>query len=270
MKACFLSLFAALLGVSTALAAQQVDEAIPARSFACEALGREVAYSVFIPKETPPADGWYLVLLLHGLGRNHRTLVEDPASREVILKQRLVIVFADGKNGWYLDSPVEPASRYRAMLLELLHHARQTLPVSTKPAHTGVCGWSMGGYGAMRFTQSFPQEVAAVATSIALLDFPNAALPKKQNFTVSKLFGTDEAVWAANNCMNHTEALRGKALFFITGTRAFDLQMNRHFHARLEAAGIPHTYREIEGGHTFPVVQQTVPLLLEFLTQHLK
>jgi S-formylglutathione hydrolase FrmB len=247
----------------------RADDVIPVKSFSSAALGRDVDYSVFVPQEEVPEGGWPLVLLLHGAGRHHRTLADDPATREVILKQKVVIVFADGKGGWYLDSPVDPKSRYQSMLGELLVQARKTLPVSPEPKRTGVCGWSMGGYGSMRFAQAFHDEIGAVATTIALLDFPNPKLPKKENYTVPKVFGTDPAIWAKHNPMNHIDVLRGKSILIVAANQAFDTRMNRNFHAKLESAGIAHEYREVEGGHTFPVVQATVPMLLEFLAKRL-
>jgi len=259
----------ALLG-SLVAANAGADEAIPAKHFASAVLDRDVEYSVFVPAGDAPAGGWPLVLLLHGAGRHHRSLADDPVCRAVIVKQKMVVVFADGKGGWYLDSPVDPKSRYQSMVRELLDHARKTLPVSPRPEQTGVCGWSMGGYGSMRFAQAFPGEIGAVATTIGLLDFPNPELPKHQNHSVSKVFGTDPKAWREQNCMAHAEALRGKSILIVAADEAFDTQMNRNFHTKLEAAGIPHVYREVEGGHTFSVVQATVPMLLEFMAENLK
>jgi S-formylglutathione hydrolase FrmB len=245
------------------------SERIPAHTFQCKALGREVNYSVFIPEGTTPVGGWPLVLLLHGDGRNHRTVAEDSATRAQVLRQNFAIVFVDGARSWYLDSPADPKSRYQSMLRELLEHARHTLPVSSKPERTGICGWSMGGHGAMRFAENFPSELGAVATTLALLDFPNTGLPKHQNYPVSPLFGTDESAWPKYNCLNHVETLRGKRLLFVTGKDAFDAQMNRNFHAALDASNIVHTFREVEGAHDFSTVQASLPSLLEFLAAHL-
>ena len=209
------------------------------------------------------------MLLLHGDGRNHRTIADDTAARALVLQQKFAIVFADGRRGWYLDSQADPTSRYQSMLRELLDHVRHTLPVSAKPERTGICGWSMGGYGAMRFAQTFPGEIGAVATSIGLLDFPNPHLPKEQNYPVSSLFGTDEKAWRSFNCMSKIEALRRKAVLFVTGKAAFDAQMNRNLDAVLTAAGIAHTFREVDGAHDFPTVQATLPTLFDFLSEQI-
>jgi len=54
--------------------------------------------------------------------------------------------------------------RHQAVIRELLTVVRTELPVSSLPARTGICGWSMGGYGAVRFAETFPKELHAVAS----------------------------------------------------------------------------------------------------------
>jgi S-formylglutathione hydrolase FrmB len=94
-------------------------------------------------------------------------------------------------------------------------------------------------------------------------------LPKAQNYTVPPLFGADESAWPKFNCMTDVASLRGKPILFVTAKDAFDAQMNRNFHARLEAAGIAHTFREVDGTHTFRTVQETLPVLLDFFGEKL-
>jgi S-formylglutathione hydrolase FrmB len=238
---------------------------IPPRSFYSPALGREVAYSAFVPSGPVPTGGWPLVLVLHGDGRDHRTVADNPALGADAAKRRAVLVFADGGRGWYLDSPTDPKSRYQSMLRELLTEARKTLPVSPAPERTAVCGWSMGGYGAVRFAQAFPGEVGAVATTLGLLDFPNPGLPAEQNYPVPALFGRDEAARAKASCTADPEPLRGKAILVIAAKGAFDARMNRNFRDRLAAAGVPHEFHEVDGGHDFPTVRATLPQIWDFL-----
>ena len=243
---------------------------VPARTFRSEALGRNVAYSAYVPEGRPPEGGWPLVLLLHGAGRNHRTVVDDKVCWEAVKARKMSIIFADCGGGWYVDNPADTKFRYQSMVRELLAVARQRLPVSSKPECTGICGWSMGGYGAMRFAEVYPDEIGAVATAIALLDFPNPALPKEQNHGVPPPFGKDEGLWPTFNCMTSAEALRGKAILIVSAKGAFDAQMNRNFHARLSSAGISHEFREIEGGHDFKTVQSMLPVVLDFQEKQLK
>jgi S-formylglutathione hydrolase FrmB len=210
-----------------------------------------------------------MVLVLHGAGRHHRSLADDPIARAAILSRRLVLVFADGKLGWWLDSQADPDSRYASMLLELMALARQDLPVSRSASHTGICGWSMGGYGAVRFAETYPREVSAVATAIALLDFPNPALPREQNHRVPAVFGETPDKWPGLNCMAEAERLRGHPLLLIAARQAFDYQMHLNFHRRLAELDIDHELQELAGGHTFPIVQEAWPQMLDFMEKHL-
>lgn len=241
---------------------------IARRIFISAALGRVAEYSVFIPTEPPPPGGWPLVLVLHGAGRNHRTLADDPPCRDVILKQKLALLFPDAGTTWYLDRPDTPHAMYRTFLLELLLLARKEFPVSPLPARTGICGWSMGGYGAVRFAQTYPEQVRAVASGIGLLDYPNPDLPVRE-FGVDACFGADSARWPDFNCMTHAERLRDHALLLVAARDAWDYPMNLNFRARLDGLAIPHAYREIPGAHAFPSVRACLPEWLEFMAQNL-
>ena len=231
---------------------------IPERTFHSAALGCAMPYSVFIPPGETPAGGWPLVLLLHGAGRNHRTIADDPVCRPVVLRQKFVVVFPAG-GGWYIGS-------HQAVIRELLTVARTELPVSSLPASTGICGWSMGGYGAVRFAEAFPQELHAVASGIGLLDYPNKDLPVKE-FAVDACFGND--AWVIFNCLTHAEQLRDHEILIIAATEAWDYQQNENFHARLEKLGIAHDYRRIAGGHSFESVRVCVPQWLKFMERSL-
>ena len=129
-------------------------------------IGKTLPYTVYMPCAGPPESGWPVLYFLYGRGRNHRTIVYDPNCIEHISKQSFVIVFPTGEDGWYIDSPVKPESKYQTMLLELIDKVQSELPVSADPVKTGICGWSMGGFGAMRFAFDHPDKVSAVAPLI--------------------------------------------------------------------------------------------------------
>ena len=45
--------------------------------------------------------------------------------------------------------------------------------------------------------------------------------------------------------------------------------MNENFAARLHTLDIPFTWHLLEGGHTFDVVREAVPTVVEFMTKAL-
>ncbi|MFC5410294.1 alpha/beta hydrolase [Larkinella bovis] len=248
----------------------QADSVIQDNRFFCKTLGRDVSYSIFLPdRKVVKRDSFPVVLLLHGDGRTHRTIADDSVCRREIVKRNLAVVFPNGDRAWYIDSKTDTKSRYQSMLLELLEHVRANFPVYQTVRHTGICGWSMGGFGAVHFAETYPDQVRAVASTIALLDYPNPRLPNEQNYPVSSIFGTDTTDWARFNCLNNAPVLRNKPILLIAGRQGFDYRMNQNFHHRLNQLKIGHTYFELEGNHDFQMVRQSVPVMLDFFQKEL-
>jgi S-formylglutathione hydrolase FrmB len=224
----------------------------------------------------PPAEGaraaadWPVLFWLHGRGRSHRSLVDVDAMRTAFRDAPFCTVFPQGDDGWYIDSPVRPEDRYEAYLEEVLAVAARVRPLTRDPARRGITGWSMGGYGAVRFATRHPQDFGVVAAIIGLLDFPRAAdLPDGQNYlTPVARFGADPAIWARFNPLHEAAVLRNHAIFIVTATEAFDRTMNERFHDTLLRLKIPHDYLVLPGAHTFPVVQMAAPRVIEFVGRH--
>ena len=234
-------------------------------SFFSEALQREMTVSVVAPAE--PMDDSTVLLFLHGRGRHHRSLLEVEASREVLLAADMWVILPEGEDGWYIDSPVQAEARYEGYLSEVVAETTARFDLPQQGACWAIGGWSMGGYGAMRFAVRHPEQFATIATVVGLLDFPREeTLPAGQNYTVPQdRFGEDRVVWAAFNPINGVSALQGKAVLLITADAAFDRTMNENFSAALIEAKIGHRIITLEGGHTFPVVQAALPLVLDFV-----
>jgi len=243
-----------------ALAAERITTAeIPSL-----ALGRSLPVTVVAPETVSPAGEVPVLFFLHGRGRHHRSLVESPAARAALLAAPFYVVLPQGEDGWYLDSPAQPAARYAAYLAEVVAWAERTLPVGGRGARRGIAGWSMGGYGAVRCAEANPGKFGFVASVIGLLDFPRPeTLPEGQNYRVPVArFTADPATWATLNPLNRVEQLRGAALTLVLATQGFERTMNEHFLAALAANRLPARVHRLEGGHEFPLVERAIPLVL--------
>ncbi len=228
------------------------------------ALGRALPVAVIAPA-TPPTTGRAPVLyFLHGRGRHHRSLLDSEAARTALLAAPCYVVLPQGEDGWYINAPENPAARYEAYLEEVIAWAESRWPISTEPAARGIAGWSMGGYGAVRFAETHPGQFGFVASVIGLLDFPRAStLPEGQNYAVPVArFTADPATWAALNPLNGVEQLRGAALTLVLATQGFERTMNEHFLAALAARGLPARVHRLDGGHEFALVERALPLVL--------
>lgn len=191
------------------------------------------------------------ILLLHGAGRNHRTLMDNGETRAALLASSSIIVMPNGGNSWWLD----PAPNLALM---------DWLEAPLRITKWSAAGWSMGAYGSIRLVERHPKRFEAWAGMIGLLDFPNPQYAKEWNHSVPAVFGPPET-WAAQNPLTHIAVLKGKRLWFATAETAFDRKMNEAFHDRLNELGIRHHFETIAGAHTFPAVAALLPPLLAFL-----
>lgn len=245
---------------STGFAAERITYG----EVASKALGRTLPVAVVAPEKPSAAGDTPVLFFLHGRGRNHRSLLDAEVSRTALLTAPFYVVLPQGEDGWYIDSPAKPADRYAAYLDEVMAWAESHLPIAHGPAGRGIVGWSMGGYGAVRFAEANPGRFGFVAGIIALLDYPRETdLPEGQNYNVvTARFTGDPAVWARFNPINQVDALRGTALTLVLATKGFELTMNENFLAVLADKKMPVRVHRLEGGHEFPLVQRAVPLVL--------
>jgi S-formylglutathione hydrolase FrmB len=228
-------------------------------------LGKAARFSLALPDGNAPAHGWPLVLLLHGRGRDHLSITTHPDFPRWFHAKRFALLCPMGDDGWWIDSPAVPASRYQSMLIELLEHARRLAPLTRDPRRTGVMGWSMGGYGSAKFATDHPNAVAALATIIGLLDFPNAG---DATYPPPAIMG-GPAQWPALNPMTNIESLREKSAHIFAAKQAWDYAMNLRFHERLTTAGIAHAYTEYDGEHHIRAVEHAMPRAFAWMDERL-
>jgi enterochelin esterase-like enzyme len=273
MKAFFfilLFLFAhAALGASLpqGVVAAPVDERITHYAFTSAVLKKPMAFNVVFPtgyKET--GRPWPVLFFLHGLGRNEKTLIDDPASRELLLAQPYVIVLPKGENGWYFDSPFDPGRQFASYLDEVVALAGKTLNISSERSERAIGGWSAGGFGSVWACLRHPDSFGTLATIIAVVDFPaeGARFP-----LTPATFGTDPARWPEFNPLPRAAELKNLNILLVIGEKASDAAMNDRLSAALNAAHIPHEVVRLPGGHSFPTVQGGLGPVLQFVGKHL-
>ncbi len=250
-------------------AVEEIAPRIKQVTFKSQVLGVEKRFCVVLP-EGYSDDGkdrpW--LALLHGRGRHERSLIDDPQSRATLLAAPFVVVLPDGDMSWYIDSP---AGRYQKYLAEVLGVATARFGLSDNASRRAITGWSMGGYGCTRFVQAHggpggDWRFALLAPIIGLLDYPSdpRGFPAGQSYPVrTEVFGKDPGEWAKANPVRQAGRLRDMSILLITGNRAFDRTMNERFSRRLGELDIEHDLKIIEGKHSFDVVREALPLVIE-------
>lgn len=143
-------------------------------------------------------------------------------------------------------------------------------------AHRGIAGLSMGGYGAVTLALRYPEVYAAAASHSGVLSplfagprpfaEPVRWAPSVDSLrtlyrgywtTLPLAMGRDTAAWWARDPgrlaarVRRTQPARMPALFVDVGTEDMLLGQNRAFRATLDALGVPVTYAEWPGAHTW-------------------
>jgi len=254
------------LGAPKPLRVIGIAERIELVEFRSAALGAEKRVCVVLPAgyERSHSTRWPVLVLLHGRGRNERTLIDDERCRQVLLKAEFVIVMPQGDDGWYVDSPVLRRSRYGTYMKEVILLADSSYRLSRCARRRAIAGWSMGGYGAVRVAQTSPEQFGFVCSIIGLLDFPRLGLPRGQSYPVPvERFGRDPEQWRRLNPIHFVPRLKGKKVLLIAAEEAFDRTMNENFAKELQRHGIDTDWVLLPGGHTFDVVRRALPVLIE-------
>lgn len=252
------------------LATQTIMPRIEAVRFASKTLETEKTFCVVFPAdfEKQKKGERPFLFLLHGSGRNERTLIDNPLTRQAMLDAGYTIILPDGDSAWYVDSPVNPKAKYATYTEEVLRLAERKYGLSRDPSRRAISGWSMGGYGCVRFAETHPNEFGTLASMIGVIDYPRSSeeFPPGQSYRLrTDCFGDDPEVWKTYNPIYFAEKLKGMSILLITGDVAFDRTMNENFCKELDRLQIPYRFEMLKGAHSPEVVQEAVPLVLEYV-----
>lgn len=248
--------------------------------FATSEIGWNPRVNVLLPDDYHTSGRTYPVLyLLHGggIGQNF-TAFDALGIREKTAGRPLIVVMPDGGSaGWYSN----PVTSHTGPRNWESFHIHQLLPwvESTFRAHTSmdgraVSGFSMGGFGALKYAAKYHGHFGSVSahSGPASLRRDFGAVAHWANLSSAAVeLGTgtvygvpwDEARVSADNAVENIERYRGKRVFLAAGTSPEPIHINpgdsinethvlagqREFKAALDNAGIAHDSHEAPGGH---------------------
>lgn len=263
-----------------------------------ESDGVEYRYTVLLPSDYAKTKRRYPVLYLyHGGGGDEGSFmgsgVPAPLIETISADDPVIVVMPDGgRIGGHADWPDDPASRWETFhTRRLIAHIESTYRAIPRPARRAAFGFSMGGFGAMRYAARHPGLFSAAGSASGFPDLSpeiqGVYLPfivaLRATCTNSQLpFGpwgapvAQSAEREEHNPTAHAEGMRGTFIYATSGngipcdqqdvadvamgvvpdyTLATEAQIrksNDTFHARLEELGIDHVYRTPPCGvHTY-------------------
>jgi S-formylglutathione hydrolase FrmB len=210
---------------------------------------------VITPKEYESQDKAFPVLyLLHGAGGYFSNwMFRVPEIEEYANDYNIIIVCPDGdKTSWYLDSPIDSSSQYETYISkELVHAVDQKYKTIAEANGRAITGLSMGGHGAFYLAFKHQDIWGAAGSMSGGLDIR----PFSEEWNISDLLGSyseNQELWEENTVINLTSLLSGELkIIFDCGTEDFFVEVNKAFHNKLVAKGIPHEYSLRSGAHNW-------------------
>ena len=224
--------------------------------------------TVFVPPEAEGRRDVPLVLLLHGVygshwawalkGGAHRIAAGMIRSGEI--PPMVIAMPSDGLSGDGSGYVRQARADYEEWIVgdvpAAVRHATATVGDGSP---WFMAGLSMGGFGAMRLGARHADRFRAVSglSSATHLDQLRPLMGEAPGWEGA---GVEDAGVAEAML----RAARLPAIRFDCGTEDSLLEANRALHRALDAAGIPHEYREYPGGHTWEYWARHLPETLRF------
>lgn len=224
--------------------------------FFSPALGRHVTYSVILPEEQEGEAP--LLYQLHGRTDDHTAWLKLSNLVMHAREYPFIIVLPDGGVSFWRNYSAR--EHYETFVVDDLdRHVRRTFRV--RPGKAAIGGLSMGGYGAMALGLKYPDRFASIWSHSSAF----YSADRFRSFDVPPDDPEEMDIYQLAARVKGRPDL--PVIGFDCGRDDFLLEDNRRFHRHLEKLGIPHTYKEHDGGHTWSYWDLHVR---EALAQHRK
>ncbi len=243
--------------------------------------------NVLLPADYASSGKRYPVLyLFHGGGGNYTQYDRELNIRAMTEGRDLIVVMPDAGVSWHCN-PVSARNRKRDwetfQIDELIPWVDATFRTFPEQAGRAVSGFSMGGFGALKYVAKYSDKFASVSAHSGPANLRSKAVEgivpnliiAWANLTSHAEFGQPvygrwprwhQDLITADNPIEHIESYRNKRIFLVAGTsRVSDipqvgtiintltedtvLNTQREFAAALDSAGIKYERFEEPGGH---------------------
>jgi S-formylglutathione hydrolase FrmB len=258
---------------------------VEAVGFESKLVGAPLPYNVVLPPDyragQARATRYPALYLLHGLAGSAGDWVSNRARlAEHAAAHRLIIVVPEGRDGWYTDSATAPHEKFESYFVEeLIPDVDRRFRTIAKREARAVAGLSMGGYGALKFGFKHPPLFALAASMSGALGAASWKTEELIPFvkpSILRVYGAaDTPTRPANDLfklareMTPERAAALPYLYLDCGTEDFLIGQNRDSSALLIEKKIPHEYRQLPGGHSWPYWDRQVREILQLAAQRL-
>ena len=278
------------------ISSTSITERLRELTFHSQALGRETAVRVLLPKgfdkDKHLGDPLPVLWLLHGCCDDYKSWADRGGAEKLTEGLDLVVVMPDGgKGGWYSDwyngGRNGPPAWETYHLTELRYWLEANLPVRTDRGGRAIAGLSMGGFGALVYAARHPDLFSVAAAYSGAVDTNISAISSFTDYSAAMdgapagaIWGprnTDEIRWHAHNPIDLAPNLASVGMFLRTGNGlpggryggSLDvLEIGVHqamvgLHQRLVGLNIQHAWDDYgPGAHQWPYWAEGLALTL--------
>lgn len=233
-------------------------------------LATPMKVAVTVPEHHDTATAFPVVYLLHGYGGDYTDWFKhQPRIKDLADDYGIIIVNPDGRNSWYMDSPMDSTLKMETFFVEdlipFIDNNFPTIPDRTKRAITGL---SMGGHGALYLAFRHPDVFGNAGTMSGGVDI----LPFKNRWSLTPILGDYEQHpdnWENATVINLVDSVEpGKLNIIIDcGTEDFFAEVNENLHKALLDKKIPHDYTSRPGSHSWNYWNNSVLYHLLFFNE---
>jgi enterochelin esterase-like enzyme len=284
MKRLFISILTLSLFTSSALFAQSGGKVSDNLSMSSKILKMDRKYAVYLPADYETSGRSYPVLyLLHGAGDDQSGWVQFGEVKHIADKAiqegkstAMIIVMPDGNTGQrgYFNSPAGDWNYEDFFFQEFMPFIEKTYRIRAEKRYRAISGLSMGGGGTFMYALHHPElfssacPLSAYAGPVSLEEA--ATRWEKQYPGISK---DDQAnYFARHSALELINAMpdgQKKAVrwYIDCGDDDFLFEGNSLIHIAMRKKEIPHEFRIRDGAHNWTYWRESLPTVLEFVSQ---
>jgi enterochelin esterase-like enzyme len=270
----------------SSLALAQSGKVYDNLSLKSEILKGDRKFAVYLPPDYETSERSYPVLyLLHGAGDDQTGWVQfgevlriaDNTARQGI-STPMIIVMPDANTGrrGYFNSPKGDWNYEDFFFKELMPYVEKEFRIKSDRRYRAVAGLSMGGGGSFMYALHHPElfsSACPLSASTGPLSLEETERRLKRG-TPDQTFSEEEL---KNYYQSHSavelmktmpvDKLKSVRWYIDCGDDDFLFEGNSLVHIAMKKRSIPHEYRIRDGAHSWTYWRQSLPKVLEFVSQ---
>jgi putative tributyrin esterase len=227
-----------------------------------------------LPEPVMPPVHLPILYLLHGGTENSTTWLRETDLETISQRFNMITASIEGLSSAYVDM-YHGGKYFTHLTQELPDLLSSRFPISSKREDTLICGFSMGGQGALRAAFRHPEKYAACIAISGARDM----IPLFEKWTtmeggpdlngvvdalgpIDKLRGSENDIAdLALKAVMHPQTL--PEFYLACGNDDYAVELSDAYHQYLISIGLHHMYYKAPGVHDYAFAQQALVWALE-------